>query len=133
MNALKINYSYYLFPVEFCSLDEFVEHINKNVYNFIKLTKLSERSNFPYFIEEDNKEVYIRFDFGSEIELVDVTFVKLDEYTQRLLKLVKEICINCDYYTDETETKGEIANLRGHWSQMNLDGFCDSFCKKTVT
>jgi len=24
----------------------------------------------------------------------------------------------------------EISNLRGHWAQMNLDGYCEAFWKK---
>jgi len=53
--------------------------------------------------------------------------LKKDDYIERLLKLVKSICVNCAHYKNEEATLGKIGNLRGHWRQLNLDGYCESF------
>ena len=134
MKALKITggsrrSSYYIFPKEFDE-DSLFEFLNKNPNKFIKLTKLSEKSCFPYFIKEDNKDVFVRLDLGVELEIVKVELLKRDEYTKRLIEVVKKACINCGSYSDCEEELGEIGNLRGHWAQINLDGYCQSFWRK---
>lgn len=131
MKAIKVGGEYrsvyYLLPEDFDSMDAFIEYISPDPNQFIKLTKLSEKTAFPYFIEEDSREVFVRFAMDVELGEVDVTLLKKEEYTARLLKLVKTVCVGCGNYSDQEEALGEIGNLRGHWNNLCLDGYCNSF------
>lgn len=114
------NSAYYLFPNEFNNIDDFIKHLTDNPNCFVKLSKLSENTCFPYFIEEESKVVYLRFDQSAEIQPVEADLLKKEEYTARLVKLVDTVCCGCGSYIDNKESLGEIGNLRGHWRQMNL-------------
>lgn len=123
--------AYYIFPDEYKNMDDFIKHLTDKPNSFVRLTKLSEKTCFPYFIEEESREVYLRLNQSAEIQPVSVTLLTKEEYTARLIKLVDTVCVGCGSYIDDKELLGEIGNLRGHWRQMNLDGHCDSFWRKS--
>ena len=132
--AIKIdnnyNSTYCLFPDGFADMEDLVKNLADHPNRFIKLTKLSENTCFPYFIEEESTEIYLRLDQSAELQVVNVNLLKKEEYTSRLIKLVDKVCDGCGNYKNEKEALGEIGNLRGHWRQLNLDGYCDGFWRK---
>ena len=136
-NAIRISTqyksTYYLFPDEFNSIDDFVKYLDVNPNHFIKLIKFSEKTRYPYFIEEENEEVYLRLDQEVEIQSVEATMLKREEYIARLIKLVDTVCVGCGGYSNEKDSLGEIGNLKGHWGQISLDGFCDLFWRKDTS
>lgn len=122
--------AYYLFPSSFKNMDDFVIYLAEKPNTFVKLTKLSEDTPFPYFIEEESKEVYLRLDQSAELQSVEVTLLKKAEYAERVLKLIDTVCDGCNQYKNKEECSEEIKNLKGHWRRMNLKGYCDSFWRK---
>ncbi|MCL2556109.1 MAG: hypothetical protein FWE03_03695 [Firmicutes bacterium] len=131
MKAIRIDGEYgscYLLTGQMSTIYDLISCISIKPNEFVKLKKLSN-TRFPYFIEEDSKEVHVRFEQGVEIETVDVQILKREEYTKRLIKIVKEKCGGCQSYEDCEDSLGEIGNLEGHWTQIDLDGNCRSFRK----
>ena len=135
MKAIRKSASYYdkgyfLLPEKFTGLKDFIEFLNDNPNRFIELIKLSEKSAAPYFIEEDCKTVYRRFNDINELEEIDIELLPRAEYTKLLVETVKKVCVNCQSYHDSSKEKGEIGNLNGHWANINLNGECPSFSDK---
>ena len=60
MKILQLDNNYFRFPEGIKTVEEFVEFVNNSSQKFIKMTMLSEEHSVaPYFIEEDQKTVYV--------------------------------------------------------------------------
>ncbi len=60
MKILQLDNNYFRFPEGIKSVEEFVKFVNNSSQKFIKMTMLSEEHSVaPYFIEEDQKTVYV--------------------------------------------------------------------------
>lgn len=127
MKILEIDYDYYCYPQNISNIEDFIKYANGNYNSFIKLTRFeTENCVFPYFIEEDTKEVYVNIATMKNITEEEVTVLCRKEYDARLEAVVKSKCINCANYKEDSE--GD--NLIGHRGKMSLDGKCYGFEKK---
>lgn len=100
MKVLKVSvgeyYSYYLYPQGINCIEEFIAYANKNYNSLIALTVLKEDDNcYPYFIEENKKAVYINVANILDISEDEVEVLPKKEYNERLEKLVKKMCTEC--------------------------------------
>ena len=119
---------YYLFPQGMTSAAQFVEYAQEHYNSFILLTMLNDDNcKYPYFIEEDTRQKYVNISQISCVREDDVKILPKDEYIKRLQKVVKEKCVDCDYYEENGSPDGD--NLDGHWNMINLVGKCGMFSK----
>lgn len=119
MKILKLDYNYFIFPEGIKTVEEFVEFVNSRSPKFIKLTMLShDNSVAPYFIEEDQKSVYINLSQVNIIEEINGHVMPRNEYECKLREVVREKCMTCIHF------EGDLDNLEGHYGRLSLDGFC---------
>ena len=127
MKILEIDYDYYYYPQGICSINAFVELVNKNYNSFIKLIRFeTENCAFPYFIKEETKEVYVNVATIEKFSEEEVTVLCRHDYNVRLEQIVKKKCIDCAYYEEDLE--GD--NLKGHRGKITLDGEYYGYEKK---
>ncbi len=127
MKILEIDYDYYYYPQDISSVDAFMEYANSHYHSFIKLIRLeTEKCAFPYFIEEETKEVYVNIATMEKISEQEVTVLCRLDYDIRLEQVVKKKCIDCVHYEEDLE--GD--NLKGHREKISLDGECWGYEKK---
>ena len=128
MKALSIGFNYYEYPEGIASLEEFVQFLKDNYYSFIKLKQWqTDKCCYPYFIESEYEWVYLNVAQLREVSETreDVTVLPMEEYVERLKKVVAEKCVHCEGYYEDCE--GD--NLEGHYSMIILDGQCYSYKK----
>ena len=119
MKLLKIDSEHYAFPKGIKTVEEFVEFVNNSSQKFIKMTMLSEEHSVaPYFIEEDQKTVYVNPMQVTIIEEINGKVMLRIEYERRLREVIREKCVTCDHF------KGDPDNLDGHYDTLRLDGYC---------
>lgn len=127
MKILEIDYDYYYYPKDISGIDQFIEYANAHYNTFIKLTRFeTENCTFPYFINEDTKEVYVNIARMEKITEAEVTVLPRIDYEIRLEQVVKKKCIDCVHY----EEAAEGDNLKGHRGRISLDGECWGYEKK---
>ena len=127
MKILEIDYDYYYYPQGISCIEEFIAYINEHYNTFTELTRFeTENCTFPYFIDEEVKQVYVNIATMQKINEVDVTILCRLDYDIRLEQIVKEKCVNCVHYEEDTE--GD--NLKGHRGRISLDGECYGYEKK---
>ena len=127
MKILKIDYAYYYYPENVNSLDSFIEYLNTADKKFIKLICLDQENCVePYFIKEDAKERYLNVNLLKTIYESEGTVLTRAEYDKRLAEAVKNKCLDCVHYTEDSE--GD--NLIGHREKLSLDCKCWSYEKK---
>lgn len=127
MKILDIDYDYYYYPQDISCIDDFIEYANGHYNYFIKLTRFeTENCTFPYFISEETKEVYVNIATIGKITEAEVTVLSRRDYDVRLEQVVKNKCIDCVHY--EEDTVGD--NLQGHREKISLDGECWAYEKK---
>jgi len=127
MKILEIDYDYYYYPQDISCIEDFIEYANGHYNSFIKLIRFETKNcAFPYLIEEETKEVYINIATMEKITEEDVTVLCRMDYDIRLEQVVKQKCIDCVHYEEDTE--GD--NLKGHREKLSLDGKCWGFEKK---
>lgn len=128
MKVLNIDYDFYQFPDEISTIEEFVKHITENYHSFIQLVQFqTENCNFPYFIKEDTKTVYLNISQIEHISEADATVLCRLDYDSRLERVVQEKCIDCVHYDEDSNSD----NLKGHRDKLSLDGECWGYEKKT--
>ena len=127
MKILEIDYDFYYYPQGISSIDDFIDYANSNYNSFVKLIQLkTENCAFPYFIKEDTKEIYVNIATIEKISEEEATiFCRLD-YDVRLEQVVKNKCIDCVHYEEDSESD----NLKGHREKISLDGECWWYEKK---
>lgn len=126
MKILSINFDYYELPSGMDSVEQFIEHIEKQKSMFVKLKQfLVGECIFPYLVAEDVKEVYLNTTQIDVISEEDATVLTRAEYDSRLKEVVTEKCVNCSNYMGNCETD----DLEGHRGMMSLDGACYMFEK----
>ncbi len=127
MKILNIDYDFFKYPDGINSIDEFIDYLEDSDSYFIKLTQLvADNCRFPYFVEEDVKELYLGIPNITKIIEVQATILPRAEYEERLKKIVAEKCVHCENYTEDCE--GD--NLKGHRDTITLDGDCYIFREK---
>ena len=127
MKIIEIDYDYYYYPQDISSMDDFIAYLNGHYNSFVKLTRFeTENCAFPYFVEEETKEVYVNISKMQKITEADATVLSRSDYDARLEQVVNKKCIDCVYY--KVDTEGD--NLKGHRNKINLDGECWQFEKK---
>lgn len=127
MKILKIDYHYYYYPQDISCIDDFMEYANSHYNSFIKLTRFeTQNCAFPYFINEDTKDVYVNIATMEIITEAEVTVLCRQDYDIRLEQVVKKKCIDCVHY----EETAEGDNLKGHRERLSLDGECWEYEKK---
>ena len=128
MKSLFIDHNYYKFPDEIQTIEQFAKYLNDNYNSFIKLTEYrDENCCEPYYIAEETEEKYLNIsaiDFFCEKE---ITVLSKDEYDNRLRKVISEKCVHCVHYIDDFPEE----NLDNHRGNINLDGYCWRFEKKS--
>jgi len=124
MKCLRIDYSYYLFPDEFDSVEEFVDYLNSGAPNFIRLSQfIEDNCIYPYFIEEDVQEVFLNIRMAAGIAVEEVTVLPRQEYERRLNECMQTVCKDC-VYREEDKYSQEM------WMKLCLDGTCA--CRETA-
>ena len=119
MKILQLDNNYFRFPEGIKTAEEFVEFVNNSSQKFIKMTMLSEEHSVtPYFIEEDQKTVYVNPLQVTIIEEINGKVMLRIEYERRLREVIREKCVTCDHF------KGDPDNLDGHYDTLRLDGYC---------
>lgn len=127
MKIIEIDFAYYCYPNGVSCIKEFVEFLNSNYNSFIELKQiLTDNCAYPYFVSEDIKTVYLNVATIKNISEEDVTVLSRAEYDARLSEVVKEKCISCVHYEEDTE--GD--SLKGHRDSLTLDGECWAYKKK---
>jgi len=127
MKILEIDYDYYSYPDGISSIKEFIDYANKHYHSFIQLTQFDrENCVFPYFIKEETSQIYVNTATLSKVKEVEATILSRTDYDARLKKVVEKKCIDCVYYTEDSE--GD--NLKGHRGRISLDGECPLYNKK---
>lgn len=125
MKLLKIDYNYYCYPSGIDSLEELQKYLNANHASFIRLTTYKEEECvFPYLVKEGTDTVLLNISNISSVQEVDATILSRKEYDERLRHVVMERCVNCENYEDHSN---DGDNLRGHRSNISLDGACFLF------
>ena len=125
MKILQLDNNYFRFPEGIKTAEEFVEFVNNSSQKFIKMTMLSEEHSVaPYFIEEDQKTVYINPLQVTIIEEINGKVMLRIEYERRLREVVREKCLDCVNF------QGDPDNLDGHYERLCLDGRCWSYEKR---
>lgn len=124
MKLLQVDYDYYKFPDGIENIEEFVEFVNSGGQQFIKMTKLCDDHCVPpYFIEEDQKTVYVNFLQYNTIEEVSGKVMLRIEYERKLRDIVQQKCLDCANF------EGDPDDLSGHYSKLCLDGTCWAYKK----
>ena len=125
MKILQLDNNYFRFPDGIKTVEEFVEFVNNSSQKFIKMTMLcEEHSVAPYFIEEDQKIVYVNPLQVAIIEEINGKVMLRIEYERRLREVVREKCLDCVHF------KGDPDNLDGHYERLRLDGHCWGYEKR---
>ena len=125
MKILQLDNNYFRFPEGIKNVEEFVEFVNNSSQKFIKMTMLGEEHSVaPYFIEEDQKTVYVNPLQVTIIEEINGNVMLRIEYERRLREVIKEKCVTCDHF------KGNPDDLDGHYERLCLDGRCWSYEKR---
>ena len=125
MKLLKLDENYYRFPKGIETVDEFVEFVNNCSCKFIKMIMLSdEHSVAPYFIEEDQKTVYVNPLQVNIIEEINGKVMLRVEYERKLREVVNEKCLDCVNF------EGNPDDLGGHYENLCLDGTCWAYKKR---
>ncbi|MCH5186375.1 MAG: hypothetical protein J1F64_09695 [Oscillospiraceae bacterium] len=119
MKVLNINYEYYKFPQNISDIEEFMLYANEHYHSFIPLIQFKEDNCvFPYLIEEDTKTIYVNLARMGEISAEEVTVIPTrKEYDDKLKHVIREKCIDCEYYEEDDD-------LSGHRNKLTLDGEC---------
>lgn len=126
MKAIYIDHEYYQFPDGIQSIEQFAKFLNENYNSFIKLTQYSdENCREPYFIEEETLEKYLNVSDINFFHEKEITLLSKTEYDERLTKIVKEKCVNCENYIED----GAELDLKGHRNKISLDGECFFYSK----
>ena len=93
MKILQLDNNYFRFPDGIKTVEEFVEFVNNSSQKFIKMTMLSEEHSVaPYFIEEDQKTVYVNPLQVTIIEEINGKVMLRIEYERRLREVISEKC-----------------------------------------
>ncbi len=125
MKLLRLDEYYYRFPKGLETLEAFIEFINNCSQKFIKMTMLSdEHTVAPYFIEEDQKTVYVNLLQISVIEEICGSVMLRVEYERKLREIVQQKCLDCVNF------EGNPDNLSGHYEKLCLDGTCWAYRKR---
>ena len=125
MKILQLDNNYFRFPEGIKTVEEFVEFVNNSSQKFIKMTMLSEEHSVaPYFIEEDQKTVYVNPLQVTIIEEINGNVMLRIEYERRLRQVVREKCLDCVNF------RGNPDDLDGHYERLCLDGRCWSYEKR---
>ena len=99
-----------------------INEITEQVGDLRELSE--EHSVAPYFIEEDQKTVYVNPLQVTIIEEINGKVMLRIEYERRLREVIREKCVTCDHF------KGDPDNLDGHYERLCLDGRCWSYEKR---
>lgn len=127
MKVLEINYDYFYYPQGISDIEDFIKYANEHYNTFIELTRFeTENCAFPYFIDEDIKQVFVNIATIKSISEAEVTVLCRSDYDIRLEQVVKNKCIDCVHYEEDAEED----NLKGHRSKLTLDGECWCYEKK---
>ena len=125
MKILQLDNNYFRFPEGIKTVEEFIEFVNNSSQKFIKMTMLSEEHSVaPYFIEEEQKTVYVNPLQVTIIEEINGKVMLRVEYERRLRQVVREKCLDCVNF------QGDPDNLDGHYERLCLDGRCWSYEKR---
>ena len=125
MKILQLDNNYFRFPEGIKTAEEFVEFVNNSSQKFIKMTMLSEEHSVaPYFIEEDQKTVYVNPLQVTIIEEINGNVMLRIEYERRLRQVVREKCLDCVNF------RGNPDDLDGHYERLCLDGRCWGYEKR---
>ena len=125
MKILQLDNNYFRFPEGIKTVEEFVEFVNNSSQKFIKMTMLSEEHSVaPYFIEEDQKTVYVNPLQVTIIEEINGNVMLRIEYERRLRQVVREKCLDCVNF------RGNPDDLDGHYERLCLDGRCWGYEKR---
>ena len=127
MKILEIDYEYYYYPKGISCLEDFIAYANEQYHTFMELTHF-ETGNcvFPYFIREETRRVYVNIATMEKISEVEATVLCRSDYDTRLEQVVKQKCMDCVHYEEDTE--GD--NLKGHREKLSLDGECWGYEQK---
>ena len=121
MKTLFICGAFYQFPAGIERIDQFIEYINSQNNKFIPLYRFeNENCVYPYFIHEETKVVYLNFSQIIEIEEAEIYVLDREQYEERLLDCVHNICRFCVNFEEDAYEDG----LRGYRGKINLDGDC---------
>lgn len=116
-------YTYYALPDGFDSLAQLIDYANEHFYSYLLLTEYREQDcRFPYFIEEYTEKKYVKISSVQNWKEVEFEVLSKKEYDERLTKLVETKCVTCQNYEQETDPNGD--NLKGHRTNITLDGEC---------
>lgn len=119
MKILQLDDNYFKFPKGVSSIEEFVDFVNSNSPRFTKMIMLSDdHSVAPYFIEEEQKVVFVNCSQVKIIEEINGQVMPRVEYERRLLDVVRKKCVSCNQFT------GNADRLTGHYERLRLDGYC---------
>ena len=120
------NHSYCKFPKGITNIEEFVKFLNNNPHHFFEIESYVEKGCVaPFFIEEDLEceKQYWNSDHIRCFSESKLTILKRDEYIERLKSVIKEKCMNCEYYIDDCD-------FESHLEKIDLDGNCYVFERK---
>lgn len=127
MKILEIDYDYYYYPQGVFCIEDFIAYANEHYNTFIRLMRFeTENCAFPYFISEETKLVYVNIATMEKISETEVTVLCRMDYDIRLKQAVKQKCIDCVHYEEDTE--GD--DLKGHREKLSLDGDCWGYEQK---
>ncbi len=127
MKILEIDSDYYYYPQGISCIEDFIAYVNEHYNTFIKLTCFeTENCAFPYFISEETKPVYVNIATIDKISEAEATVLCRLDYDVRLEQVVKQKCIDCVHYCEDSE--GD--NLKGHREKLSLDGECWGYEQK---
>jgi len=121
MNTMFICGAFYQFPAGIERIDQFIEYINSQRNKFIPLYRFeNDNCVYPYFIREETKVVYVNFSLIPEIEEAEIQVLDKEEYEERLLDCVNNVCRYCVNFEDDSYEN----DLEGYRGKINLDGEC---------
>lgn len=109
------------------SIDDFVSYLNKHYNSFIKLNCYVETDCVaPYFISDEVESQYFNVNLIRQVCEEEIFILSRDEYDAKLKEVVKNKCVHCIHYTEDTCTE-DHGSLHEH---LCLDGSCCGFEEK---
>jgi hypothetical protein len=129
MKAIVINnHMYCTYPQGINTIEQFIEYLDNHYHSFIKLTRFTEEGcRAPYFIENNLDTMYLNVSMIHHVHEETITVLNKEEYDKRLNEVVTRKCVNCANYSEV----GCEDSLDGYRENINLDGECWNFAKKS--